>query len=202
MLFPVLERRLRGGSCRTTLDRLRLLSAAVRRCRQSPGMFNDDVEFAHYFRFNEIFNERRYQPGDQPGDPPSGDPLPVDWNAVYNMVPNPAMSMFKHRPGLFEKAKEFNQTYAKVLFNIDRACNGEPEILEDGSPLMHALRIAAVDLMNDPIGNGDYTAGPTFEFVPSAIPFTPYCDCRQSASVRITRCKAGLAEPPPRGPIA
>jgi hypothetical protein len=130
------------------------------------GMFNDDVEFAHYFRFNEIFNERRYQPGDQPGASPSGDPIPVDWNATYNMVPNPTMSMFKHRPGLFQKAKEFNQTYTKLLLNIDRACNGEPEIFKDGIPLMHSMRIVAVDLMNDPVGNGDYTAGPTFEFVP------------------------------------
>jgi hypothetical protein len=129
-------------------------------------IFNDDVEFAHYFRFNEIFNERRYQPGDQPGDPPSGDPMPVDWNAVYNMVPNPTMSMFKHRPALFQKAKAFNQTYTKLLFNIDRAFNGEPEILKDGIPMMHALRVSAVDLMEIPIGYGAYTAGPTFEFVP------------------------------------
>jgi hypothetical protein len=126
------------------------------------GIFGQGVEFAHYFRFNEIFNERRYQHGDMPGDAPSGDPLPVDWNAVYNMVPNPTMKMFQHKPGLFSKAREFNRTYTALLRNIERACNGEPEILKEGIPLMYALRIAAIDLMNEPIGNGDYTAGPSF----------------------------------------
>ncbi|MGA8027536.1 MAG: ferritin-like protein [Bryobacteraceae bacterium] len=127
-------------------------------------LFNDDVEFAHYFRFNEIFHERRYRAGDQPGDAPSGDPLRVDWNAVYNMVPNPKMSMFQGR-GLIEKAEQFNRIYAKLLSNIEEACNGKPEVLkEQGIPLMHAMRITAVDLMNEPIGNGGYTAGPTFEF--------------------------------------
>jgi hypothetical protein len=129
-------------------------------------IFGRGVEFAHYFRFNEIFNERRYRLGDMPDDAPSGEPLPIDWNAVYNMVPNPTIEMFEHKPSLACKAREFNQTYSALLQNIQKACDGEPEVLKEGIPLMHALRIAAIDLMNEPIGNGDYTAGPIFAFIP------------------------------------
>jgi len=127
--------------------------------------FGDDVEYAHYFRFNEIFHERRYRPQDKPGDAPSGDLLRVDWNAVYNMVPNPKMSMFTDRPGLHQKARAFNRIYTKLLKNLHNACNGSPEILQEGIPIMHAMRIAAVDLMQEPSGIGNYTAGPSFEIV-------------------------------------
>jgi len=127
--------------------------------------FGDDVEYAHYFRFNEIFHERRYRPQDKPSDAPSGAPLQVDWNAVYNMVPNPKMSMFRYQPGLLGQMREFNRMYTNLLANLHQACNGKPEILKDGIPMMHAMRLAAVDLMQEPCGIGDYTAGPSFEIV-------------------------------------
>lgn len=128
-------------------------------------MFGDDEEFAHYFRFNEIFHEQRYRVTDQPGDAPTGDPLPVDWNAVHNMVPNPKMSMFAKRRGLHKRSEEFNRSYGKLVENLRRGCNGAPEVLMDGIPLMHAMRLAAIDLMNEPCGIGNHTAGPSFEYV-------------------------------------
>jgi hypothetical protein len=127
-------------------------------------MFGEEIELAHYFRFNEIFCERRYRYTDQPSDAPSGEPLPVDWNAVYNVMPNPKMKDFKKTPGIFQKAKTFNQTYSKLLRNIETACTGNPQVLRDGIPLMHALRNQAIELMNDK--SGDFTAGPSFEYVP------------------------------------
>jgi hypothetical protein len=128
--------------------------------------FGDGIEYAHYFRFNEIFHERRYRAEDKPGDAPSGDPLPVDWNAVYNMVPNPKMSMFRNKPAVHGRMREFNRMYTKLLANLHRACDGKPELLMDGIPMMHAMRLSAVDLMQEPCDIGDYTAGPSFEIVP------------------------------------
>jgi hypothetical protein len=129
-------------------------------------MFSEDAEFAHYFRFNEIFLERRYRPGDRPNDAPTGDRLPVDWDAVYNMVPNPTMAMFKSQPRLHAEMEKFNIIYSKLLRNIQAACNGQPEVLRDGIPLMHAMRNRAVELMNDDSGTGDNAAGPSFEYIP------------------------------------
>jgi hypothetical protein len=127
--------------------------------------FGDGVEYAHYFRFNEIFHERRYRPEDKPTDAPSGAILKVNWNAVYNMVPNPRMSMFRHQPELLSKMRKFNRMYMMLLENLNAACNGNPEILSQGIPMMHAMRIAAIDLMQEHCQIGDYTAGPSFEFI-------------------------------------
>ncbi len=72
--------------------------------------FGDGIEYAHYYRFNEIFNERRYETTDQATDAPSGPSLPVDWDAVYNMVPNPHMDAFKYNPGVLSQVKKFQQS--------------------------------------------------------------------------------------------
>ena len=128
--------------------------------------FGPNVEYAHYFRFNEIFHERRYRPEDKPSDAPSGNPLPVDWNAVYNMIPNPRMDMFRNLPQLHAKMRHFNRLYTKLLDNLHQTCNGLPEVfVKEGVPMMHAMRMAAIDLLQEPCGVGDYTAGPSFEIV-------------------------------------
>jgi hypothetical protein len=128
--------------------------------------FGDDVEYAHYYRFNEIFHGKRYTPQDKPGDEPSGAKLEVDWNAVYNMIPNPKMKKFTAQPGLHQKALEFNELYTRLLGNLHAACNGRPQVLREGIPIMRRMQIVAVELMKEPCGSGNYTAGPSFELVP------------------------------------
>ena len=128
--------------------------------------FGPNVEYAHYFRFNEIFHERRYRSHDKPHDAPSGASLPVDWNAVYNMIPNPRMDIFSNLPQVHDKMRQFNRLYTKLLANLDQTCNGLPEVfVKEGVPMMNAMRMAAIDLMQEPCGIGDYTAGPSFEIV-------------------------------------
>jgi hypothetical protein len=128
--------------------------------------FGPNVEYAHYYRFNEIFHERRYQSHDKPHDAPSGAALPVDWNAVYNMIPNPRMRMFSDSAQLHRRMKEFNRLYTSLLDNLHLTCNGKPEnFMKEGVPMMHAMRMAAIDLMQEPCGIGDYAAGPSFEIV-------------------------------------
>ena len=129
--------------------------------------FGEGIEYAHYYRFNEIFNERRYEPTDQASDAPSGPSLPVDWDAVYNMVPDPHMAAFKHNPGVLGQMKKFNKVYMELLDKIDQACNQDPEVMwKEAVPLMYALKYQAIELMKTPCGQGDYTAGPSFEYVP------------------------------------
>lgn len=123
-------------------------------------------ELAHYFRFNQIFCERRYKWGDPAKMPPTGEPMEVNWDAVYNMEPNPRMENYTRYPWLQEKVRSFNQTYCRLLENLHHSCNGNPELLRaEGVPLMFHLRTQAVELMKIPSGNGNYTAGPTFEYI-------------------------------------
>jgi hypothetical protein len=129
--------------------------------------FGDGIEYAHYYRFNEIFNERRYMATNKASDAPSGPLLPVDWDAVYNMVPDPHMDDFKHNSGVLGQMKKFNQVYMELLDKIDQACNGDPEVMwKKAVPLMYTLKYQAIELMKTPCGQGDFTAGPSFEYVP------------------------------------
>ncbi|MFZ6686858.1 ferritin-like domain-containing protein [Undibacterium sp. SXout11W] len=127
--------------------------------------FDEEIEYAHYFRFNEIMLARRYQPTDAPQDPPSGSPVQVNWDDVLNMQPNPKMKDYPKGSELWNKTYEFNRTYITLLTSIHDACNGNPELLMKAIPLMYDLKYKALDLMNTPIGNGK-TAGPSFEYVP------------------------------------
>ncbi|MEO6733627.1 MAG: ferritin-like protein [Ferruginibacter sp.] len=128
---------------------------------------NEGDELAHYFRFNQIFNERKYAQGDEAKKPPSGEILAVDWDNVYNMEPNPTMDKYSEYPWLLEKMKAFNKNYCRLLDSIHNACNHDPKLMrEEGVPLMIRLRTQAVELMKMPSGNGNYAAGPSFEYVP------------------------------------
>lgn len=127
--------------------------------------FGEEVEYAHYFRFNEIMLERLYLPDDSPHHPPSGAPVQVNWDEVLNMQPNPKMKDYPEGSELWNKTYEFNRSYVTLLSSIHDACNGNPELLMKAIPIMYDLKYKAQDLMNTPIGNGK-TAGPSFEYVP------------------------------------
>lgn len=125
-------------------------------------LFGEGIEYAHYFRFKEVREERYYCENDGADDPPSGKPLPVDWSAVLPMKANPVLKDYAAQPEVHAKAVAFNRLYADLLLKIDAACNGQPEKLQEGIAVMYALKYAAQELMHLPIGDG-VTAGPTFE---------------------------------------
>ncbi len=128
---------------------------------------NEGEEFAHYFRFNQIFYERKYTQGDEAKNPPTGAAMKVEWNDVYNMEPNPKMDKYKDNPWILEKVVAFNRAYMRLLDNLHKTCNGTPTALKDeGIPIMYQLKTLAIELMKIPSGNGNYTVGPTFEYVP------------------------------------
>ncbi len=130
--------------------------------------FHQDVEYAHYYRFKEIYCGRYYCEQDKPHENPNGEPFPVDWDAVHNMQLNPKLSDYKVGSELWNNTYEFNKTYMALLENIEKACTGNPKILRDGIGLMYDLKYKATALMNMPTGNLDndgkpLMAGPTFE---------------------------------------
>jgi len=128
-------------------------------------LFGDDIEYAHYFKFNEIYHERFYTEKDSPQSPPSGNKIEVDWSGVYNMQPNPKMRQYKKDSELWNKSYEFNKAYMALLDNLHRAFNGKPETIVESAILMYKLKYLAVELMKTPVEGGPYTAGPTFEYV-------------------------------------
>lgn len=132
-------------------------------------MFGQGIEYAHYFKFQEISFGKMYSANDTNfqmpvNSVPTGAPFNVSWSSVYNMKANPKMKDYKSNPELLEKAIDFNKTYVALLNNINDAVNGEPELLIKGIGVMYDLKYKARQLMNIPLGNGE-CAGPTFEYV-------------------------------------
>jgi CDGSH-type Zn-finger protein len=123
-------------------------------------------EVGHYFRFQEILAGRSFQPGDTPQSGPTGDTFNVDWDAVYNMRPNPRAADYPEGSEAREKMDTFNRTYSSVLRLLHQTFNGKPEFLRIATGAMYELTFQAVELMQTPSGDGETSAGPSFEYVP------------------------------------
>lgn len=132
-------------------------------------MFGEDIEYAHYFKFQEINYGRMYSANDTNfqmpvKSVPTGKPFPVSFSTVYNMKPNPRMDDYKNNPELFQKAVDFNKVYVMLLNNINDAVSGAPDSLIKGITVMYDLKYKAIELLNIPFEDG-MCAGPTFEYV-------------------------------------
>jgi rubrerythrin len=132
-------------------------------------MFGEDIEYAHYFKFQEICFGRMYSANDTNFQMPvksipTGKPFTVSWSSVYNMKANPKMKDYEHNPELLQKAIDFNKVYVQLLNGINDAVSGNPELLIKGITVMYDLKYKALELLNIPLENGE-CAGPTFEYV-------------------------------------
>ena len=128
-------------------------------------LFGQHMEVAHYYRFNEIHLGRQYTESDTPNSGPSGAELPVDWDAVLDMRPNPKIRQYAGHPEITDMMHRFNCAYMDMLDLIDRAFNGERSSLMAATNKMYEIKEQAINLMNIPSGDGKTTVGPSFEYV-------------------------------------
>ncbi len=132
-------------------------------------LFMQPRELAHYYRFNELAEGRRYVCGDTYNSGPTGPVIPIDYSAVYNMMPNPKSSAYADFPELREMNQTFNRTFTSLLNQLHQAFNGNPEILEPAVGTMFKLKYAAQALMRNPLPDcpEGYYAGPSWEYLAS-----------------------------------
>jgi CDGSH-type Zn-finger protein len=123
-------------------------------------------EVGHYFRFHEIAVGRRYQRGDTPQSGPSGASFEVDWDAVYDMKPNPRSADHAAGSAIRNRMDDFNRTYSGILHLLQESFNGKRQLLLVATGAMYELKQQAIQLMQLPTGDGETTAGPSFEYVP------------------------------------
>lgn len=149
-------------------------------------MFHPDRdELGHYFRFEQLLIGRAFKRGDRPSTGPTGDPIAVDWSAVYPMRENPRRS--DHSPGTAarEAMDAFNTSYCTVLQLLERTFNGVPTLLKFATGAMYGLKQQIIDLMAMNANGNEASVGPSFEWVPpeqrrfsgariSVIPAGPY----------------------------
>ncbi|MBS0505253.1 MAG: ferritin-like protein [Proteobacteria bacterium] len=129
----------------------------------------DTTEIAHYYRFDQIAQGRRYRAADRPGTP-TGDLIDVDYSddAVFPMADNPSLAATPLGE-IRDRATAFAERYTDLLRTIDRGFNGAPDRLFESVTIMFDLRRLAADLLANPLGDGAGHAGPCFEFRADAV---------------------------------
>ena len=127
--------------------------------------FGQIRELAHYFKFNEIYEERRYATCQtNPKDPPDGSKMHIKYDKVYNMGIDPKTANFVS-PALKALSTAFNMEYRKLLDSLQAAFTGDQEQFLHAVAEMYKLRYQAVELMRIPIPGQRVNAGPSFEFL-------------------------------------
>lgn len=166
-----------GGRLSPVTDLASALSALEEIVEQGEGAARVDVwdgdmdmfhpqtkAVSHYYRFQELAQGRRYQPGDTPETGPTGETLTVDPAGVRPMRPNPRLEDHPEGSAIRTAQETFNIAYGKLLQLLEQAFNGNPAMLGVSVGTMYALKGQAQSLMSMPDGEG-LTAGPTFDYV-------------------------------------
>lgn len=119
---------------------------------------------SHYYRFQELALGRRYQPGDTPESGPTGDAVTVDPAGIRPLRPNSRLEDHPEGSAIRIAQEAFNQTYCKMLQQLEQAFNGNPAMLGMSVGTMYAIKGQAQSLMALQDDDG-LTAGPTFDYV-------------------------------------
>lgn len=127
-------------------------------------LFGEHEELAHFYRFDELRQGRRYRRNDDP-KVPTGAPILIDTHAIREIDPDlhsrlPAGSP----PDLARLLTVFDHTYQGLLAELEAGLNGEQQRLIDAVPLMYQLEYQGRALTKIPVADGLY-AGPLFRAV-------------------------------------
>jgi hypothetical protein len=122
-------------------------------------------EVGHYFRFQELKLGRCYRRGDTAASGPSGALIPVDWEGIQPMKPNPRPAGHALGSRIRTAQHQFNVSYCTVLQLLDQTFDGDPQMLQPAIGAMFQLKDQATALMRMPTEDGLATEGPTFEYV-------------------------------------
>jgi CDGSH-type Zn-finger protein len=122
-------------------------------------------EIAHYFRFEQLLLGRAFRRGDTPSSGPTGEPVSVDWSAVYPMPVNPKSADFPPGSKARDAIDGFNSTYCSLLQLLEQTFNGLPMLLKHATGAMYGLKQWMIDLMAWEF-DGSVQAGPSFEWIP------------------------------------
>ncbi|MDH5673191.1 MAG: ferritin-like protein [Myxococcales bacterium] len=131
---------------------------------QSPVDFEGDL--AHFYRFSEIERNQVLAKADNEQGYAWGEPLGVDWEAVFPAVADPA----SHEAALVNDAAaiqlqdDCDQAFTRMLVNLQRAIDGEPGRLGNSVRFMFELRMASIAAFSHPVEGLDKAVGPAFRF--------------------------------------
>ena len=118
------------------------------------GIYDDEGELAHYYRFQQLLLGRYYQPGDAAGRSRPGRRCDVDWDAVYPVKTNaPARRLPARAPSCTRAARGVQPAATRTSSSCSpSAYNGRPELLHrrGGRDVPPARRDDPPDAQPDP----------------------------------------------------
>jgi len=128
------------------------------------GIYDQEGELSHYYRFQQIQCERYYIKGDTPESGPQGGPIYTNWDAVYPIKTNARNDDYPSDSELFAANVDFNRFYKKFLAEINEALNGKPEKLIPAVGKMFIIKNKMYEIMRNEIPEEEGVNGaPTFD---------------------------------------
>jgi hypothetical protein len=157
-----------GGGALLTVTDLASAEAAIRLISEQGegyggGIYDEQRELAHYYRFEQLLLGRYYLADDQPGQA-TGPTLSVDWDSSYPIKQDAHLADYPAGSELSEAVVAFNRAYADFLSLLTKAFTGHPDLLIEAVTVMFRLRDLITQLIHNPIpGLDGVNAAPTFE---------------------------------------
>ncbi len=131
----------------------------------SPLNFEGDI--SHYYRFEEVYRNQVLTKADNPVGYVWGQPLGIDWTAVYPAITDPCSHDFSNEPAAAQAAQvQCNSAFSDMVDALQLAFTGQPAQLGVGVRGMFALRQAMQVAFTTPLADGKSVAGPSFLYIP------------------------------------
>jgi hypothetical protein len=126
------------------------------------GIYDEEDELSHYYRFQQLQLGRYYRSGDVPNQP-TGPRLDVEWQAVYPTLRNASLADYPAGSEVRAAVEAFNAGYADFLGLLTQAFTGRPDLLVPAVGGMFSLRDQILRIVRNPAPGGRGNAAPTFE---------------------------------------
>jgi len=131
-------------------------------------------DYAHYYRFAEIYHGRKLIPNPNPGPktPPDeqfvygGAPVVLDPTGVYAAPTNPIAASYPPGSAARQACDTFNYSFTSLLNTLQLLFTGQPDRFNAALGLMMSLRQQAIDMMSGTTVAGE-SVGPSFEYQPT-----------------------------------
>ena len=125
--------------------------------------------YSHYARFKELRVGRRYRPDQRIGEDPAGSAIPVNWDDVYPMAPDPSISKYADAgTEVVCAVTNCSKTYTRLIDILYRSFNGDSGQVRDAAIVMYELKNQALALMKTPSplpSEKGMTIGPSFDYL-------------------------------------
>lgn len=126
-------------------------------------------ELAHFYRFEEIFENRALTKSSGPSGYSWGEPLGVDWSGAYPAIRDPATHDFSNDPTARSAQDACDRAFTAMVRELQHAVNGSPARLGNAVRCMFQLRMAALEAFNTPLAGTKQVAGPAFRYRPDLL---------------------------------